>query len=142
RPPRPGFARQAPLTAALAIVAAACAHLPPRVVLPSAPLTPAALGAELEAYTSSPVVAGNRVDLLLNGEQLSRPCWRRFAPPATRSRSPSTRTAKGPSPTSWPRLSPSAAAPASASTSCSTASGASRFRQNSSRSCGARAAGS
>jgi len=70
RPPRPGFARQAPLTAALAIVAAACAHLPPRVVLPSAPLTPAALGAELEAYTSSPVVAGNRVDLLLNGEQI------------------------------------------------------------------------
>ena len=70
RPPRPGFARQAALTAALAISTVACARLPPRVVLPSAPLTPAALGAELGAYTSSPVVVGNRVDLLLNGEQI------------------------------------------------------------------------
>ena len=70
RPPRPGFARQAALTAAVAISAVACARLPPRVVLPSAPLTPAALGAELGAYTSSPVVVGNRVDLLLNGEQI------------------------------------------------------------------------
>ena len=70
RGPRPGFAGQAPLAAALAIFAAACAHLPPRVVLPSALPTPASLGAELEAYTSSSVVAGNRVDLLLNGEQI------------------------------------------------------------------------
>lgn len=65
RPPRPAL-----LTAVLAIFAVACAHLPPRMVLPSTPLTPAGLGAELEAYTSSPVVGGNRVDLLLNGEQI------------------------------------------------------------------------
>jgi len=70
RPPRPERARPAPLTAVLAIFAVACAHLPPRMVLPSTPLTPAGLGAELEGYTSSPVVGGNRVDLLLNGEQI------------------------------------------------------------------------
>jgi cardiolipin synthase A/B len=64
-PPRPAL-----LTAVLAIFAVACAHLPPPMVLPSTPLTPAGLGAELEAYTSSPVVGGNRVDLLLNGEQI------------------------------------------------------------------------
>ena len=57
--------------AALALVAGtACAHLPPRVPLPATPLTPASLPAELEAYTGAPVVAGNRVDLLLNGEQI------------------------------------------------------------------------
>lgn len=69
--PPTGFARLAAPAAALALVAGtACVYLPPRVLLPAAPLTPASLPAELEAYSGSPVVAGNRVDLLLNGEQI------------------------------------------------------------------------
>jgi cardiolipin synthase A/B len=57
--------------AALATVAAACVTVPPRVPPPAtAPLTPATLGAALEADTGAPVVAGNRVELLLNGAQI------------------------------------------------------------------------
>ncbi len=50
--------------------ATACAHLPPRVGLPSAPLSAPALPAALADYTSSPLIGGNRVDILLNGEQI------------------------------------------------------------------------
>lgn len=56
--PPTGFARLAAPAAALALVAGtACVYLPPRVLLPAAPLTPASLPAELESYT----------DVLLDG---------------------------------------------------------------------------
>jgi len=51
-------------------VLSSCASVPPRVLLPPAPLTPATLPAALEAYTGAPVVGGNSVEVLLNGEQI------------------------------------------------------------------------
>jgi cardiolipin synthase A/B len=66
---RPGWAVGLPLPV-LAIAAAACAPLPGVPRPAPGPLTPATLGAALAADTGAPVVAGNRVDLLLNGAQI------------------------------------------------------------------------
>ena len=57
--------------AALAMLGlTSCAHTPPRVLLPSAPMQRVSLSTALEDYTSARVVGGNRIEILLNGEQI------------------------------------------------------------------------
>lgn len=47
---------------------AGCVRVPPPALLP--PADASSLAADLAAWTSAPVVPGNRVDILLNGEQI------------------------------------------------------------------------
>jgi cardiolipin synthase A/B len=58
------------LSPAFLLAVTACARVPPVETLPR--LTPgdAAFGATLEAHTTSPVIGGNAVDLLLNGDEI------------------------------------------------------------------------
>jgi cardiolipin synthase len=56
--------------AAAALTLAACALLPPPVAPAPAALTPASLPALLERHGAAPPVGGNRVALLLNGEEI------------------------------------------------------------------------
>ena len=49
---------------------ASCARVQPHVALPTVALGEPAFFPTLEAYASAPIVGGNRVDLLLNGEQI------------------------------------------------------------------------
>ena len=57
---------------ALAVVLAAvsCNRLPPAEKLPAVAAGDAAFAATMEAHTGSPIVGGNRIDILLNGEQI------------------------------------------------------------------------
>jgi cardiolipin synthase len=48
----------------------ACARVYPVASLPSVAVTDAAFVPTVEAYTSAPIVPGNRVEILLNGEQI------------------------------------------------------------------------
>ena len=52
-----------------AMLVAACARVQPHVSLPEVALGEPSFFPTLEAYASAPIVGGNRVDLLLNGEQ-------------------------------------------------------------------------
>lgn len=54
----------------VAAVLAACAHVQPHVALPDLRLGEPSFFPTLEAYTSAPIVAQNRVDILLNGEEI------------------------------------------------------------------------
>jgi cardiolipin synthase len=60
--------------AAVALVvtfaAASCNRLPPAEKLPAIAAGEPAFTATMEAHTSSPIVGGNRIDILLNGEQI------------------------------------------------------------------------
>ena len=48
---------------------AACARVQPHVTLPEVTLGEASFFPTLEAYASAPIVGGNSVEFLLNGEQ-------------------------------------------------------------------------
>jgi cardiolipin synthase len=50
--------------------AAACARVPPHLALPALVLGEPSFFPTLEAYASAPIVAGNAVEILLNGEQI------------------------------------------------------------------------
>jgi cardiolipin synthase A/B len=56
--------------AALACCIAACARPYPHVVFPSMAVGEPSFFPTLEAYAQAPIVAGNRVDILLNGDQI------------------------------------------------------------------------
>ena len=55
--------------ALVAILASACASVIPHVSLPPLALGEPSFFPTLEAYSSAPLVGGNRVDLLFNGEE-------------------------------------------------------------------------
>ena len=55
---------------ALTLAAASCNRLPPAEKLPSVAAGDPAFMATMEAHTNSPIVDGNRVDILLNGDQI------------------------------------------------------------------------
>ena len=55
---------------AIALAAASCDRLPPAEKLPSVAAGDPAFAATMEAHTNSPVVDGNRIDVLLNGDQI------------------------------------------------------------------------
>src|SRR5215472_9043944 len=63
-----GLARTA--LAALLIVATGCAGVPPHLELPTLDIKQPAFAATLGAYTGTTVVGGNRVEILLNGEEI------------------------------------------------------------------------
>src|SRR5918995_3265449 len=52
------------------VVTAACARVQPHLALPELALGEPSFFPTLEAYASAPIVGGNQVDLLLNGEQI------------------------------------------------------------------------
>jgi cardiolipin synthase len=54
----------------VSILSAACMRVQPHVALPSLALGEPSFFPTLEAYATAPIVGGNRVDLLLNGEQI------------------------------------------------------------------------
>ncbi|MGH7322802.1 MAG: phospholipase D-like domain-containing protein [Candidatus Rokuibacteriota bacterium] len=58
------------LVAAGMLSATACARVRPHVLLPSMVLGEPSFYPTLEAYAQAPIVGGNRIDLLLNGEQI------------------------------------------------------------------------
>jgi cardiolipin synthase len=58
------------LTALILITATACAGPPRHVVLPALALGEPSFFPTLEAYAGAPIVGGNSVELLLNGEQI------------------------------------------------------------------------
>ncbi|HSB62077.1 MAG TPA: phospholipase D-like domain-containing protein [Vicinamibacteria bacterium] len=47
-----------------------CARLPPRLLVPDLAVASAGFAPTVEAYTEAPARSGNRVDLLLNGDQI------------------------------------------------------------------------
>jgi cardiolipin synthase len=64
------FARRTLGVVLLAIGAAGCAHVYPVAALPSVAVGEPSFIPTVEAYTSAPIVPGNTVELLLNGEQI------------------------------------------------------------------------
>ena len=56
--------------AAALLLAAGCARPHPHLVLPELRLGEPSFFPTLEAYTATPIVPGNRVDILLNGEEI------------------------------------------------------------------------
>ncbi len=65
---RSGLARTA--LAVLLNVATGCAGVPPHLELPTLDIKQPAFAATLGAYTGTTVVGGNRVEILLNGEEI------------------------------------------------------------------------
>jgi cardiolipin synthase len=57
-------------TLAITLAAASCNRLPPAEKLPNVAAGDPAFAATMEAHTDSPVVDGNRIDVLLNGDQI------------------------------------------------------------------------
>src|SRR5262245_55202857 len=55
------------LTGLALLFVAACSRVPPHLELPHLETRQPAFGATLGGYSGTPVVAGNRVDILLNG---------------------------------------------------------------------------
>ena len=56
--------------AVLLVVIASCSRVPPHVELPHLETKQPAFAATLGGYSGTPVVGGNRVDILLNGEEI------------------------------------------------------------------------
>jgi cardiolipin synthase A/B len=54
----------------LAIAAAACGHVQPHLVLPTLEVGDPTFAATITGYTEAPVVGGNRIDVLLNGDEI------------------------------------------------------------------------
>src|SRR5262245_64692649 len=52
------------------LVLTACSRVPPHVELPALNVEQPAFAATLGGYAGTPVVAGNRVEILLNGEEI------------------------------------------------------------------------
>jgi cardiolipin synthase len=67
---RAGRALRASLAAAVTLLASACSNLPTHRLLPPMNLGEPAFYPTLEAHAQAPIVGGNRVKLLLNGEQI------------------------------------------------------------------------
>ena len=65
---RSGMARTA--LALLLIITMGCAGVPPHLELPNLDIKQPAFAATLGAYTGTTVVGGNRVEILLNGEEI------------------------------------------------------------------------
>ena len=55
---------------AITLAAASCDRVPPAEKLPAVAAGDTAFTATMEAHTNSPIVDGNRVDILLNGDQI------------------------------------------------------------------------
>ena len=55
---------------ALAIAAAACGHVQPHLVLPSLTVGDRAFADTVTGYTEAPIVGGNRITVLLNGDEI------------------------------------------------------------------------
>ena len=55
---------------AITLAAASCNRLPPAEKLPAIAAAEGAFPATMEAHTGSPIVPGNRMDILLNGDQI------------------------------------------------------------------------
>ena len=55
---------------AVTLAAASCNRLPPAEKLPGVAAGDPAFGATMAAHTDSPIVDGNRIDVLLNGDQI------------------------------------------------------------------------
>jgi cardiolipin synthase A/B len=55
---------------AVTLAAASCDRLPPAEKLPAVTAGDTAFTATMEAHTNSPIVDGNRVDILLNGDEI------------------------------------------------------------------------
>ena len=62
--------RSAALALALLAVAGCSGDVHPHLVIPDLHLGAPSFFPTLEAYTATPIVGGNRVDLLLNGEEI------------------------------------------------------------------------
>ena len=58
------------LVLAAVLLGVACARVPPHVSLPDVELGDPSLYPTLQAYAGAPIVGGNAVTLLLNGEQI------------------------------------------------------------------------
>jgi cardiolipin synthase len=58
------------LTVVTGLFVAACGRTPPPVTLPDVPVDAPAFAVTVQAHAGAPVVADNRVELLLNGEQI------------------------------------------------------------------------
>jgi cardiolipin synthase A/B len=58
------------LVAALLVIIVGCSRVPPHLELPHLETKQPAFAATLGGYSGTPVVAGNRVDVLLNGEEI------------------------------------------------------------------------
>jgi len=56
--------------AALLVILVGCSRVPPHLELPHLETRQPAFAATLGGYSGTPVVAGNRVDILLNGEEI------------------------------------------------------------------------
>ena len=54
----------------LAIAVAGCGHVQPHLVLPDLKIGEPAFAATITGYTEAPIVAGNRIDVLLNGDEI------------------------------------------------------------------------
>ena len=54
----------------LAIAAAACGHVQPHLSLPALEIGEPSFAATITGYTEAPVVGGNRIDVLLNGDEI------------------------------------------------------------------------
>src|SRR5688500_8913069 len=57
-------------TVAIALTAAGWSRVPPTETLPVLAASERAFPATMEAHTSAPIVGGNRIDVLLNGDQI------------------------------------------------------------------------
>ncbi len=55
---------------ALVLATASCTRVTPHVVLPNIVLGEPSFFPTLEAYTATPIVGGNRIDFLMNGEEI------------------------------------------------------------------------
>ena len=53
-----------------ALLLAACVRVPPHLSLPDLRLGEPSFFPTMEAYTAAPIVAGNRVEFLLNGAEI------------------------------------------------------------------------
>lgn len=62
--------RLAAMAAVVGLAAGCVARVPPHLALPELQLGEPSFFPTLEAYTATPIVPGNRVDLLLNGEEI------------------------------------------------------------------------
>ena len=62
--------RSAAVAGSLAIGAAACGHVQPHLILPTLEVGDPTFAATITGYTEAPVVGGNRIDVLLNGDEI------------------------------------------------------------------------
>jgi cardiolipin synthase A/B len=56
--------------ALLTVAAGACSQIPPHLILPSVPITDPSWRAMVAGHVSAPIVGGNRVDVLQDGEEI------------------------------------------------------------------------